>query len=163
VQSSVVVAQISCFSLVFFLRFLKGLDIHSDENSILAVLSRYSTGIRQVRIMRERGSNLSRGFCFVDFVSVEAATTMLKGCLAIEIDGRTVKMSYAKPKDSMNLVFGGKQADESLTMHARDVAQKAIAGVVAHTSLIFVAVSLVMACNNARTSICTVCSRACLT
>ena len=78
--------------------------------------------------MRERGSNLSRGFCFVDFNSVEAATTMLKGCLAVEIDGRLVKMSYAKPKDSMNLVFGGKQADESLTMHARDVAQKAIAG-----------------------------------
>jgi RNA recognition motif-containing protein len=78
--------------------------------------------------MRDRGSNLSRGFCFVDFVSVEAATTMVKGCLAVEIDGRLVKMSYAKPKDSMNLVFGGKQADETLTMHARDVAQKAIAG-----------------------------------
>lgn len=107
---------------------MKGLDVNSDENSILAVLSRYSTGIRQVRIMRERGSNLSRGFCFVDFNSVEAATTMLKGCLAVEIDGRLVKMSYAKPKDSMNLVFGGKQADETLTMHARDVAQKAIAG-----------------------------------
>ncbi len=53
---------------------------------------------------------------------------MLKGCLAVEVDGRLVKMSYAKPKDSMNLVFGGKQADETLTMHARDVAQKAIAG-----------------------------------
>ena len=71
---------------------------------------------------------MSRGFCFVDFVSVDAATTLLKSSLAVEIDGRTVKMSYAKPKDSMNLVFGGKQADESLTMHARDVAQKAIAG-----------------------------------
>jgi RNA recognition motif-containing protein len=102
--------------------------VNSDENSILAVLSRYSTGIRQVRIMRERGSNLSRGFCFVDFVSVEAATNMVKGCLAVEVDGRLVKRSYAKPKDSMNLVFGGKQADETLTMHARDVAQKAIAG-----------------------------------
>jgi RNA recognition motif-containing protein len=78
--------------------------------------------------MRERGSNMSRGFCFVDFVSVDAATTLLKSSLAVEIDGRTVKMSYAKPKDSMNLVFGGKQADETLTMHARDVAQKAIAG-----------------------------------
>ena len=102
----------------------------------MAVLSRYSTGIRQVRIMRERGSNLSRGFCFVDFVSVESATTMLKGSLAVEIDGRLVKMSYAKPKDSMNLVFGGKQADESLTMHARDVAQKAIAGNPFHNQLL---------------------------
>ena len=102
--------------------------MNSDENAIMAVLSRYSTGIKQVRIMRERGSNLSRGFCFVDFFSVDAATTMLKGCLAVEIDGRLVKMSYAKPKDSMNMVFGGKQADESLARHARDVAQKAIAG-----------------------------------
>ena len=54
-----------------------------------------------------------------------------------EIDGRLVKMSYAKPKDSMNMVFGGKQADESLTMHARDVAQKAIAGAVACRCLCF--------------------------
>ena len=118
---------------------MQGLDVTSDENAIMAVLSRYSTGIKQVRIMRERGSNLSRGFCFVDFFSVDAATTMLKGCLAIDIDGRLVKMSYAKPKDSMSLVYGGKQADESLTMHARDVAQKAIAGALLRNLRPFVA------------------------
>lgn len=80
---------------------LRGLDPSSVEATIYGVLSEYAP-IKEVRLVREKGTNISRGLCFVEFHSVEDATYVLHNCQkqALHIDGCPVRLGYARKNQS---------------------------------------------------------------
>ena len=51
---------------------VKGLDERTEEAAILDAFQQYAL-VKEIRLVRERGSRISRGFAFVEFESLEGA------------------------------------------------------------------------------------------
>jgi hypothetical protein len=56
-------------------------------------------GVKDVRLVRDRITLASRGFCFVEFHSMEEAKSFMSNAVNIRVDGRFVKMVYSKGKN----------------------------------------------------------------
>ncbi|OKL58202.1 hypothetical protein UA08_06769 [Talaromyces atroroseus] len=80
-----------------------------------------------VRIMTERDTGRSRGFGYVEFADAAGAKAAYEGKKDAEIDGRTINLDYAKPRDNNNQAprekaqnrarsFGDQTSPESNTL-----------------------------------------------
>lgn len=85
------------------LRFFQ-LDPHVDENVISAWLVDFAPAVRDIRIIRERGTGQPRGFAFVEFASVSDAAK----CLA-QMNGRAVH-GNSRP---LRMHFGRSREEEA--------------------------------------------------
>jgi len=57
---------------------VRGLDVNTSEDSIRYTFSpMVEHGVKEIRMARDKTTNKSRGFCFVEFESTEDATTAL--------------------------------------------------------------------------------------
>ena len=52
------------------------------------------------RVVTDRDSGRSRGFGFVEFASAEAAQAAIEALDGTQVEGRTINVSVAKPKDA---------------------------------------------------------------
>lgn len=86
---------------------VRGLDPNTSSESIQRVFGAFQ-GFKEVRLMRERATNQSRGFCFVEFDGVQSASIALKRTTGMRIDNVTVRISYSR--DTPNHMPGAKQA-----------------------------------------------------
>ncbi|XP_073228278.1 RNA-binding protein 5-like isoform X3 [Porites lutea] len=78
---------------------LKGLDTLTHDESIRKALVEITAlPVYDVRLIRDKLTNTSRGFCFVELGSVEEASQLLEiiSNMHFTIDGRIVTASYAK-------------------------------------------------------------------
>ncbi|KAG3112844.1 hypothetical protein PI124_g1227 [Phytophthora idaei] len=53
-------------------------------------------GVQDIRLIRDRATNLSRGFGFVEFRDIEAATNALHKCAGLVVQNTHVEVSYAR-------------------------------------------------------------------
>ncbi|XP_078172276.1 suppressor of abi3-5 isoform X3 [Carex rostrata] len=89
---------------------IRGLSLRTTEDDLYQALAEWGP-LRHVRVIRERGSGISRGFAFVDFPSVEDATRMLNGVRekGVVADGRRLLFDYSsrEPDNAARSGFGG--------------------------------------------------------
>eukprot|EP01100_Stratorugosa_tubuloviscum_P014131 TRINITY_DN739_c0_g1_i3.p1 TRINITY_DN739_c0_g1~~TRINITY_DN739_c0_g1_i3.p1 ORF type:complete len:733 (-),score=314.86 TRINITY_DN739_c0_g1_i3:475-2628(-) len=91
---------------------LRGLDVHTTEDTIRRIFAVYGT-LRDIRLIKDRGAQTSRGFCFVEYYTNEEATLALKRCGHLMLDGRQIKISYAKqPTPNQNQIANANAALE---------------------------------------------------
>ncbi|KAL2653047.1 hypothetical protein R1flu_021175 [Riccia fluitans] len=75
---------------------VKGLSQKTVEDDLYHALADWGP-LRHVRVIKERNSGVSRGFAFVDFMSVEAAQKMMEGAGydGLVVDGRRLFFEYS--------------------------------------------------------------------
>lgn len=73
---------------------VRGVDSKTEEETI-----RYSfqpfLGLKEVRLVKDKVTNQSRGFAFVEFTSVEQATVALASSVGLRIDEAHVRVSFS--------------------------------------------------------------------
>uniref|UniRef100_A0A7S3D6W1 RNA-binding protein n=2 Tax=Palpitomonas bilix TaxID=652834 RepID=A0A7S3D6W1_9EUKA len=75
---------------------IKGMDESSTEEDVRSSLSAYAP-VRDIRLVRDKSTGASRGFCFVEFHSIEGAKQALEVSKRRPvINGRETKMAYAR-------------------------------------------------------------------
>ncbi|XP_012436673.1 SUPPRESSOR OF ABI3-5 isoform X4 [Gossypium raimondii] len=93
---------------------VKGLSQKTTEEDLYQILAEWGP-LRHVRVIKERHSGISRGFAFIDFPSVGAASTMMEriGDDGLVVDGRKLFFEYSKPTGGTGGPFGNDNAAKS--------------------------------------------------
>ncbi|PPS12493.1 hypothetical protein GOBAR_AA08160 [Gossypium barbadense] len=93
---------------------VKGLSQKTTEEDLYQILAEWGP-LRHVRVIKERHSGISRGFAFIDFPSVGAASTMMEriGDDGLVVDGRKLFFEYSKPTGGTGGPFGNDNALKS--------------------------------------------------
>ena len=65
-------------------------------------------GVEKAQVMKDRWTGLSRGFGFIDMMTVEDAAAAISELDGAEVMGRTLRVALAKPRE--NSLRGREQA-----------------------------------------------------
>lgn len=71
-----------------------GLNLDTKESVVTRIFGRFGT-LRKVQIVVDAKSRRSRGFGFVYYEAVEAATAAKEECSGMEIEGRRIRVDYS--------------------------------------------------------------------
>ncbi|TVU32711.1 hypothetical protein EJB05_24459 [Eragrostis curvula] len=76
---------------------VRGLDENADEEMLRYEFAKYAP-IKDIRLVRDKFTHVSRGFAFVHFHSVEEATKALEATngITLEKNGQVLRVAYAK-------------------------------------------------------------------
>jgi len=77
---------------------LKNLSWNTDADDLASRLP----GANDIRVIKDRDTGNSRGFAFVQFDDVDSATEAREKWTGQDIDGRTVNIVFAKPRENNN-------------------------------------------------------------
>jgi len=93
---------------------LRNLAPSSAETSVQQALRIFSPSIHDVRLIRNKDHS-SRGFCFVEFVTVESASVALSLCLkeGLIVDGQQVSVAFASGQSHAQNAKGRSQSTGS--------------------------------------------------
>lgn len=94
---------------------VKGLSQKTTEEDLYQILAEWGP-LRHVRVIKERNSGISRGFAFIDFLSVGAACAMMDklGDDGLVVDGRKLFFEYSsKPTGGAGGSFGQEGSAKS--------------------------------------------------
>ncbi|XP_010522540.1 PREDICTED: SUPPRESSOR OF ABI3-5 isoform X2 [Tarenaya hassleriana] len=99
---------------------VRGLDENADEEMIRYEFSKHAP-IKDLRLVRDKFTHVSRGFAFVHFHSVEDATKALQATngTTLERNGKVLRVAYAKS-------VLGSAAGTSAPLHSSSLAAAAI-------------------------------------
>ncbi len=87
--------------------FVGRLSYSTTDDSLLAAFSQYGT-VSSAQVIKDRDSGQSKGFAFVEFDDDAAAKAAIAGLDGKELDGRTIAVSEARPRENReNRSFGG--------------------------------------------------------
>jgi|YNPMSStandDraft_1061717.scaffolds.fasta_scaffold02993_7 RNA recognition motif-containing protein len=78
--------------------YVGNLPYSYDEDKLSSLFSSYGK-VTSSRIVRDRVSGKSKGFGFVEFETAEEAYKATEALNNIEVDGRNIKVSSAKPRE----------------------------------------------------------------
>lgn len=88
---------------------VRGLDASLEEDAIRFAFQGFGA-IKEVRLVRDKVTNQSRGFCFVSFQTVDAATEALAGSVGLRIGESNVRVSYsAESRDNRSGLIPGQR------------------------------------------------------
>ena len=84
-----------------FKLFIGGLSYQATEEDIAAVFENVGEVI-SVKVITDRETGRSKGFAFVELASEEAGKKAIDTLNGVEIKGRAISVSEAKPKTDNN-------------------------------------------------------------
>ncbi|XP_034581063.1 SUPPRESSOR OF ABI3-5 isoform X3 [Setaria viridis] len=89
---------------------VRGLDENADEEMLRYEFAKHAP-IKDIRLVRDKFTHVSRGFAFVHFHSVEDATKALEATngITLEKNGEVLRVAYAK--STHGPVSGGSQSN----------------------------------------------------
>lgn len=81
--------------------------------------------MKEVRLIRDKGTGLNRGYCFVEFFSTEDATNVLNTITNLVIDGAHVRLQYSRDEEDKRAIakaqaMGGANGRPSRPAHISD-------------------------------------------
>eukprot|EP01102_Stenamoeba_stenopodia_P006394 TRINITY_DN174_c0_g1_i9.p1 TRINITY_DN174_c0_g1~~TRINITY_DN174_c0_g1_i9.p1 ORF type:complete len:731 (+),score=171.98 TRINITY_DN174_c0_g1_i9:466-2658(+) len=74
---------------------IRGLDYNTTEDTIRNVFSKLAI-IKDLRLIKDKLTGQSRGFAFIEFISVEEATKALKRGVGLRIENQPVRIAYSR-------------------------------------------------------------------
>ncbi len=78
--------------------YVGNLPYNMSENDLRAAFEAYGT-VTKVSIIKDKFSGESRGFAFVEMASDDEARAAISGLADKEINGRTLRINEARPRD----------------------------------------------------------------
>ena len=78
--------------------FVGNLSFQTTEIDLQDAFEAFGT-VSDCKIMMDRATNRSRGFAFVTMGSAEEGEAAMKGLDGKQIDGRTIKVNEARPRE----------------------------------------------------------------
>lgn len=78
--------------------YLGNLSYDTTEHSVRNSFEKYGA-VTDVHIVTDRDSGRPRGFAFVTFAEVQDAEDAVKAMDGVELDGRTIKVNHARPRE----------------------------------------------------------------
>ncbi|XP_043718412.1 SUPPRESSOR OF ABI3-5 isoform X2 [Telopea speciosissima] len=102
---------------------VRGLDENADEGMLRYEFSKHAP-IKDLRLVRDKFTHVSRGFAFVHFHSVEDATKALEATngTTLEKNGQILRVAYAKSIHGPGLGASGASQSSSLATAAIEAA-----------------------------------------
>ncbi|XP_073136353.1 SUPPRESSOR OF ABI3-5 isoform X2 [Henckelia pumila] len=102
---------------------VRGLDENADEEMLRYEFSKHAP-IKDLRLVRDKFTHVSRGFAFVHFYSVEDATKALDATngTALEKNGQILRVAYAKSIIGPGSAASGASQSSSLAAAAIEAA-----------------------------------------
>lgn len=76
--------------------YVGSISYSSTADSIYTYFKRFGT-VLSVRLVIDRMTGRSKGFCFVDMLDIVGATRAIDGSRNVEIDGRSIIVNIARP------------------------------------------------------------------
>ncbi|XP_067841322.1 cold-inducible RNA-binding protein B-like [Heptranchias perlo] len=86
--------------------FVGGLNFDTDEQALEEQFSKYGQ-ISEVRVIKDRDTQTSRGFGFITFENPEDARDALMAMNGKSIDGRQIRVGHAEKKAGGGRGYGG--------------------------------------------------------
>ena len=75
------------------------LNFDITDSSLRDIFSR-AGGVERAEVMKDRWTGASRGFGFVDMMTVEDAETAIGELDGVEVMGRALRVAIAKPRET---------------------------------------------------------------
>jgi RNA recognition motif-containing protein len=86
--------------------FIGKLSYDTTDDSLRAAFAQYGT-VTSAQVIKDRDSGMSKGFGFVEMEKQEEAQAAINALDGKELDGRTVVVSVARPRESRPTNGGG--------------------------------------------------------
>ncbi|KAI9114933.1 hypothetical protein K1719_013946 [Acacia pycnantha] len=86
--------------------FIGGLSYGVDDQSLRDAFASFGDVV-EARVITDRDSGRSRGFGFVNYSSEESAGSAISAMDGQELNGRSIRVSYATERSSAPRSFGG--------------------------------------------------------
>lgn len=99
--------------------FVGNLSWETTDDSLAAFFSQVGTVV-SAKVITDRDSGRSKGFGFVEMSSVEEAERARNELNDKELDGRTIKVSEARPQENRPGGGGGRNFNQSFRQGGRD-------------------------------------------
>ncbi|KAI4751316.1 RNA-binding domain-containing protein, partial [Aureobasidium sp. EXF-8845] len=90
--------------------FVGGLSWNVDEDWLSKEFEEFSPV--SVRVITHADSGRSKGFSYVEFTDVDAATEALNAKHGTDLDGRTLKCDFSTPRDNSNRSYDKNQVGD---------------------------------------------------
>jgi cold-inducible RNA-binding protein len=78
--------------------FVGKLSYNSTDDSLQALFAQYGT-VTSAQVIKDRDSNQSKGFAFVEMEDDAAAQAAIKALDGQDFEGRTIVVNVAKPRE----------------------------------------------------------------
>jgi len=78
--------------------YVGNLSYNMTEGSLRELFEQYGEVV-SVKIIQDRMSGRSKGFGFVEMAKKEEAETAIQRINGTEVDGRNIKVNFAKPRE----------------------------------------------------------------
>ena len=79
--------------------FVGKLSYDTTDDSLREAFAQYGTVV-SAQVIKDRDSNMSKGFAFVEMDKPEEAQAAINNLDGKELDGRTIAVSVARPRES---------------------------------------------------------------
>lgn len=79
--------------------YVGNLSYDTTQNTLMSLFSEYGE-VTSVNVITDRETGRPRGFAFVEMADDAAASAAVQGLDGQEVDGRTLKVNEAKPRES---------------------------------------------------------------
>lgn len=91
--------------------YVGNLSYDTTQNTLTTLFSEYGE-VASVNVITDRETGRPRGFAFVEMADDAAASAAIQGLDGREVDGRTLKVNEAKPREARGSGgFGGGRGD----------------------------------------------------
>jgi len=87
--------------------YVGNISFNTDDSGLRAAFAAFGE-VDSVNIIKDRDTGRSRGFGFVDMPTDEEANKAINGLNQTDLDGRTIKVNQARPRNSGGGGGGGR-------------------------------------------------------